>query len=413
MQAATHATVPPATLKRNARYAMRATLRRITTIPRHAHCGRYRIGGAAVQLRLGLNDDGAPLAHYSGLQHCGAIWTCPTCSPRIRQQRAADLDHAAATWLTQHGTESVLMLTLTMPHDMGERLDQVLASTRRAFSALVSGRAWQTDKQTFGLRYYVRAHDITVGAHGWHPHLHLLLFCDGRLEPAQLERLRLRLFERWSHSVASLDRRAPSWQHGVTLEAAHSREDAAAYICQVVTGEAGSRAQPVAMELARSDLKTSHHAGQRTPWQVLADYTESPTDTDRALWQEYERATRRVNAIRWANGLRAAVQLSADEQTDEQIVMQAVGGDVVHTFTRDTWRSLRDALGFYTRSAAAELLDAAEVAGADGVANYLAALQVRQALDTAERRLYGSPRPGRIERRRAPHRQPLAEITIG
>lgn len=391
-------------MTRAARYSQRETLRHVTALKRHRHCGRYRIGGRDVQLRLGVQEDGRKVAHYSGLQTCGAIWTCPVCSPKIRQLRAVDADRACVSWLEQRGAGSLLLLTLTLPHDAGERLADVLASTRRAFSTLVSGRAWQQDKKSFGLRYYIRAHDVTVGPNGWHPHLHLLFFVDCALSADQLDKLRARLFQRWAGAVESLDRRAPTYTHGVVLEAARSRADAARYVCQVVTGE-NDHAQPVAYELARGDLKTSRHAGHRTPWQVLQDYSANHLERDRQLWQEYEKATRRVNAIRWAVGLRAAVGLADDDQTDEELAMQEVGGDVLYTFAPNQWRALRDVDGFFDRTARAELLEAAEIDGLPGVEWYLQQLLHRQALDRAESAVYGSRRPDDLRSRREPERQ--------
>ena len=378
--------IPKPTATRATRYAVRDVLRHVTGLRRHQGCGRHRIRDRDVQLRLAL-EDGNAVAHYSGLQACGAIWTCPVCSPKIRQHRAVDADRACATWLAQHGAGALLLLTLTLPHDHGETLQTVLASTRAAFSALVSGRAWKADKSAYGVRHYIRAHDVTVGANGWHPHLHLLLFLDRALTAEQLQAFRDRLFHRWGAAVASLDRRAPSYAHGVKLEAARSRADAARYVCQVVAGDP-EHAVPVAYELTRGDLKTSHHAGQRTPWQVLADYGDGHRERDRQLWLEYERATRRVNAIRWSVGLRRAVQLDTPELSDEQIALAEVGGDVLLTFTREQWRTLRDAAGFFDRTARSELLDAAELDGLAGVTRYLQLLERRQALDRAERPVY-------------------------
>ena len=379
-------------------------MRRFSGIKRHAACGRYRIRDREVQLRLAVDDAGARVAHYSGLQLCGAIWTCPVCSPKIRQARALDADAACVSWLDAHGAGSLLLLTLTLPHDAGERLADVLASTRRAFSSLVSGRAWQSDKKKFGLRYYIRAHDVTVGPNGWHPHLHLLFFIDRELQPAQLDQLRARLFARWSGAVESLDRRAPTWAHGVVLEAARSRADAARYVCQVVTGD-DEHAAPVAYELARADLKTSRHAGHRSPWQVLDDYRVGHLERDRQLWLEYEQATRRVTAIRWAVGLRAAVGLAGEEPTDEQLALDGNGGETIYTFAPNQWRALRDLAGLFGGVARCELLEAAEYGGLGGVEWYLAELGRARALDIAEGPIYGSSRPGDLRSRPRPERQ--------
>ena len=313
--------------------------------------------------------------------------------------RAGDVDQAASTWLTRKGEGSVLLLTLTLPHDAGERLDLVLGAVRRAFSALVAGRAWQEDKAAFHLEHYIRAHDLTVGPKGWHPHLHILLFAGQPLDQDQVAALRARLFTRWGAAVVELDRRAPSWEYGVSLEAARSRKDVTRYVCQVVTDADGQDGPDVAMEVARGDLKSSRHYGHRSPWQVLEDYGVTHTDRDRQLWQEYEKATRGVKAIRWSNGLRAAVELGA-ELTDEQIVMEEIGGQVLHEFTPAGWRAVRDAPGLWSSSAAAELLEVAELEGAAGIRVYLEALDDRGRVDRVDRLLYvqssAGPRPARL-----------------
>ena len=377
--------------RRSSRFALRKTLSQITTIERHRVCGRYPLKNGRVQVRLAGDD--YPVAHYARVQLCGHIWTCPVCSPRIRQKRAAEVDQAAATWLTHHGAGTVLLLTLTLPHDAGERLTVVLAAVRRAFSALVAGRAWQEDKARFHLAFNIKAHDLTVGPNGWHPHLHVLLFALRPLDADAIAALRARLFTRWGAAVSELDRRAPSWEHGVTLEAARGRQDLTRYVCQVVTDADGEDGPDVAMEVARGDLKSSRHHGHRSPWQLLEDYAKTRTLRDRQLFQEYERATFGVRAIRWSKGLRAAVELGV-ELTDQQIVMEEIGGQVLYEFTPREWKGFRDARGFFGPSAAAELLEQAELGGAAGIRAYLAALAQRATVDRLDRIPYFGLSPG-------------------
>lgn len=371
---------------RAARFALRNTLRQITTIRRHQGCGRYLVradSSGRVQVRLGGEGH---VAHYSGVQLCGHIWTCPVCSPRVRQARALDVDAAAETWLTRNGPGSVMLLTLTLPHAAGERLAAVLGAVRRAFSLLVAGRAWQQDKATFGLRHYIRAHDLTVGRNGWHPHLHILLFVGAALDADQVAALRARLYDRWRRAVMELDRDAPTAEHGINLTVARNREDVTRYVCQVVADGADGGGG-VAMEVTRGDLKKSHRDGQRAPFQLLEDYAANFAMRDRGLWREYETATRGVKAIRWSNGLRAAVDLGA-ELTDEQIVMEEIGGAVLHEFTPPAWRAFRDRRGIRIASAAAELLQHAEAGGAAGVRSYLRDLEQAGTLDRLDRLLY-------------------------
>ena len=367
----------PQAERRRARFALRDILAQIATNPRNRGCGRYPLADGRVQVRRNPTEAGGWCAHFAKVQLCGSIWTCPVCGPRIRQARAVDVDLAASWFLTHRGPATVYLLTLTLPHDFGEELETVLRATRRAFSELVAGRAWQSDKATFGLDHYVRAHDVTVGANGWHPHLHILLFGNRSLEAAELAQLRARIFERWVRSIAKLGRDLPTWAHGVQLEAARSREDVARYVCQVITG-APDRPASVAMEMTRGDLKRARHLGQRTPWQVLEDYGRDRNPRDLSLWRQWETATAGVHSIRWSKGLRALVGLGV-ELTDEQLVAIDVGGEIVWEFRPDRWRAIMFRPGIH-----AGILSAAEQGGTIGVKLYLEELGRTMKVDRVE-----------------------------
>jgi hypothetical protein len=299
-------------------------LQRVSTLDRVRICGVRRIDGHQNPAILRQRDaDGSMVAHFAHVMLCGRVWPCPVCGPKIRNQRAADLDAACASWIEAHGVGSVMLLTLTMPHDFGEPIKALIGRIAEAFTALFSARAWKDDKQEFRLAHWVKAHDITHGVNGWHPHLHVVLFAEEPLTPGQLAALEQRLYARWVRVTTNRGSRPPSRRHGIQLEQARGREDTARYVCQVVTGDA-DRPVPVAMEVTRGDLKTSSHLGHRTPWQVLADFAETGDCRDLALWHEFEEATTGVQAIRWSNGLRAAVGLGAEE-TDEEVVQAVVG----------------------------------------------------------------------------------------
>jgi hypothetical protein len=145
----------------------------------------------------------------------------------------------------------------------------------------------------------------------------------------------------------------------------------------VVTGE-DDRSFPVALEVARGDLKSSRHIGHRTPWQVLAAFAESGDSSDLDLWHTWERATDRVQAIRWSAGLRAEVALG-EEETDEEAVEAVVGGEVVYTFSMEEWR-----LVCRTRGGKAAVLTQAEEGGTLAVRLYLAALSAGHTVQIAE-----------------------------
>ena len=356
--------------RRKARYSLRDVLHEYSSLPRVALCGRLPIKrDEGPEIRCQVNEGGSRYAHFAKVQLCSRVWACPVCGPRIQATRAADLDAACSKWIEEHGTGSVMLLTLTLPHDFGQRLAELLSTVRHSFSILVSGQRWQEDKDRFSLRHWVRAHDVTVGPNGWHPHLHIVLFEARALPPDELATLEERLFNRWAVAVRHRGNRRPSREHGISLEQARSRSDVSRYVCQVVTGE--KRLIPVAWEVARGDLKTSSHQEHRTPWQVLGDFKESGDTADLRLWHEWERTTRNVHAIRWSNGLRAAVDLRK-ELSDEEIVAVAIGGEVLYVFSGYEWRVLTR-----TRGAMHAVLCAAEHGGSDAVAAFMRELMGR------------------------------------
>jgi hypothetical protein len=233
-----------------------------------------------------------------------------------------------------------------------------------SFSSLISGRGWQEDKARFRLGHYVRAHDVTVGPSGWHPHLHCVLLGYEALIPENTESLTNRLFGRWALAIERYGQRSPVRAYGISLEQARTGNDVSHYVCQVVAGD-GNHPTPLALEVARGDLKASHHEGHRTPWQVLADFKQGGGANDLAIWHEWERSTAGVHAIRWSNGLRAELKMLT-ELTDEEIVGIAIGGEVIHTFTRPEWRCL-----VRRRGAMAHLLDLAERMGGPAITEFL------------------------------------------
>jgi hypothetical protein len=276
-----------------------------------------------------------PTAFFTGLQSCGLIWACPVCGPKIRQQRAEHIDQALQRWMDLNGPRTVAMLTLTLPHYNGERLRTVLGAVRSAFGSLVSGRAWQDDKKTYGLAHYIRSHDVTHGANGWHPHLHIILLADRPITEAEVPALRARLWRRWHRAIARLDRSTPSLEHGIDLELARSYTRVAQYACQVAGETTGSS---LAMETARGDLKRSRHGGHRTPWQIAEDGVIDPNPTDAKLWREWELTMRGVQAIRWSRGLRARLMLQEAEPTDEELAAIERAGVVIGTVPEMIWR---------------------------------------------------------------------------
>lgn len=363
--------------RRAARWGLRDAAQAITTLPRMCGCGRFVGKGRLPQIRVAEGEYG-PVAHYGNLQLCGMVWTCPVCAPRIRAARATEINEALGRWISAHGEGSVIMATLTLPHLEHERLAPLLSLVADGFARMTQGKSWAALKRKYGITGYIRSHDLTHGGNGWHPHLHIAFTSEKPISKRAAAALRARLFRQWRGAIVSLGHRPPS-PRACRLEVARNAEAVGQYITQVVAGERGL---PVAMEVARGDLKTCRKDGQRTPWEILAGATALKPGlsaaaldgvvNDLALWHEYEQATKGHHPIQWSRGLRALLSLG-EEKTDEETTEEEVGGKVVYAFSKvEDWYAV---LFRRTRpgrsSARLRLLRAAERWGGRGVSRLM------------------------------------------
>lgn len=403
--------------RRDGRFGMREWLNDYSSLKRLNKCG-FALASLERGVPIVVNEG---VAHFQNVQLCASVHSCPVCGPRIRQERAREIDRII-TWALEAG-HGIYFLTNTVPHDQGDALEPMLEAVADSFSFCHEGRKWAGSerwehgcgtyevldldglvrlehecgrpeldragrstghrcparvwKRTEGMRERarvlgsVRSLDITLGINGWHPHLHSLIITETPLEELELEELLAYYRTHWGARVQRHGYRIPSTAHGVTLEAIRSSSDAAAYLTKV--NEAGAvvdRKSRVSLELTRHDLKQSRRKG-RTPFALLADLVQAHelairhhsklarkwADEDAARWFEYERATFGKQAITFSAGLRAMAGL-LEELTDDEIVLEELGGERVCELHAEQWRIVRR-----IRGARARLLHAAETGG--------------------------------------------------
>jgi len=169
---------------------------------------------------------------YGGLQTCGSVWVCPVCAAKISERRKHELQKA----IEQHKQSAgdVLLLTLTNPHYLGDKLAYVLAGQTLALKYFNAGRSASEFNQSIGYMGSVRALEVTHGRkravnNGWHPHYHILLFVQSGLD---LGFLRYEIWLRWLKACQKANMPAlPDLKHGVSLE---DGSKAAAYASQIV-----------------------------------------------------------------------------------------------------------------------------------------------------------------------------------
>src|SRR4051812_33179704 len=67
--------------RQEARYKLRSSLRRVTSLKRLSSCGLPMGGPMLVRIKGDVH-------HYAGMSTCGSGWACPVCAAKIRYHRA-------------------------------------------------------------------------------------------------------------------------------------------------------------------------------------------------------------------------------------------------------------------------------------------------------------------------------------
>lgn len=375
--------------RRTARWALRGLLRQagVSALPRVAKCGTP-IGDQPVRVKR--DSDGG--AHVSGHETCASVWSCPVCAASIRNHRADEITRGLAEHLRRPtraekkagrkasglpaSRGGAVLVTLTLPHQAGDRLAVTFGLVNAAFRAMQSGRAYAAEREAYGILGYVRAAEVTHGANGWHPHLHLILVTAARLTAEACQVLAAAWLARWNRYLTSCGWPAASDEHGVRFDLV--RRDSAAVAVYVAKLQEGDATKPprranVAAEMTRADLK-SGRGGSRVPFEILADFGSDGAADDLELWHEYQTATKGKSAVRWSRGLRALLLPDEEELTDEAVTEQAAEAEDLAVIAAPLYRAI--AARPYGE---AYLLVAAERGGLDGIRRYVRGLGLNPA----------------------------------
>jgi len=294
-----------------------------------ANCGillAWGDGGSRT-VRLMVYPDGN--ASYSGVMRCASPWECPNCAERLSFERGKECQDVLSAHLKSGG--GAYLVTLTLPHDQGDHLDPLRRAVSNGWRKVCSGAPWKRAKDRYGIIGSVRALECTVGANGWHPHLHVILLTARWLSDGRTDELRRVVACRWNAQMQQAGFRPPHAEHGVTIQ----RGDKAGFYLAGVG---------LARELTLNTGKVAR-GGNRTPWQILESLTLQemsgrPHDPlDLALWQEWCRWMRGVRQLTWSVGLRERY-LDGPERSDEEIVNETPGEPVelLAIAENDWWR---------------------------------------------------------------------------
>ena len=336
-----------ARMRRAERWSLLNRVRPLTSLAAVRKCRRVTITGTGGPT---LRVSGTRGAGYAGLATCGSVWACPPCAAKIAARRAEELADVMAAVHRSGG--SAYLVTLTMRHHKGQRLATLWDAVSAAWSAVTTGRAWTEDQA--GMLGWARVVEVTHSPRsGWHVHVHALLAWSGQVDPDEAQRVAFRAWRRWD---AALRRREldSTPVHGVDARP-----------IRVGSEGLGEYFIKAAREVTAAYAKDSR--GGRSPFAILRDAVETYAADDVELLWQWEAASRHRKQLTWSTGrmdLRAFAGLRR-EQTDAEVAAEETGGTDVIALPGETWSAI-------TRAGQdAELLDVAEIGGADGATAWL------------------------------------------
>lgn len=308
------------------------------------------------------------IGHFGGLQICRSVWMCPVCAAKISEKRRDELAGALRLWTDTYQNEArrLLLVTFTLQHERADNLSDVLGALKVARRRLVSGRESRVFNETYGCIGTIRSLEITYGANGWHPHLHVLMFFDREVPILPFTAA---IKARWSECVAAAGGYA-SWLHGCDVR--FSDKDIAEYIAKW-----GKEPKwTVSHEMTKGVAKAGRTGGS-TPMQLLADYWSGDRVAGR-LWLQYAVNLKGERQLWWSHGLRDRLGLG-EEKTDEELAEeQEEIAIVLASLSYGTWRVV------LANDARGELLEAAGTGDAGKVKALLLKLGILGSLERDE-----------------------------
>lgn len=238
---------------------------------------------------------------WCGIEHCNSLWACPLCSARIREGRRREIlegfeQAQALGW-------AAFFVTFTVPHSRETPLTKSLGALRGAYARM---RRYSSLRDFWGsVEGVIKATEVQVGNHGFHPHLHCIFFTkNDSLDEATLK-------SAWAKAVVKEGLARPSERVGVVVKEA-TTANLSWYLTKIQESK-------LSFEMTRSDLKKGRGKSEWhcAPFDLLDSSVSLPISMAQRqrLWVDYVTATKGVSAIRWSKNLKST--LSIGEVSDE------------------------------------------------------------------------------------------------
>ncbi len=259
--------------------------------------------------------------HYSGLQSCGSVWTCPVCASKISERRRLEVSKGI-TQAHSMGWES-LLVTLTFPHSRTDNLKELLRKQSLASRLFKERAAYKRMRKEYGIKGTIRALETTHShANGWHPHLHELWFIERGFSIAKL---RQQLYEAWSKACVDAGLECPNLTNGVDVRGG---DFAADYVSK----------WGMDYEIAKAHVKKGKKGTSKSPFQLLVDYEQGDMQAG-ALFREYAEAFKGKRQLVWSKGLKKlfGIEQKTDKEVLEEQKEKAISKIIIH---RADWSAI-------------------------------------------------------------------------
>lgn len=294
-------------------------------------CGKWRIDK---EMPVGVQFDASKgVAKYHNLQYCGSVWVCPDCSYKISQERKKEL--ADAMKGCRDKGLHVAMLTLTVPHYLGDDLKTLLKKMSKAKHSLWTNRnSREYFADQFPMVGHITATEVKYSDNnGFHPHFHILCFLDKQYAKEDLEIIESELYEYWAEKCVKSGLGKPNRRNGIDLKMGSNNEDMLAdYISKWGMAE----------EMTQAHLKVGKKNMQSlTMWEVLelAQMESSTKDKYSYIFKTYADSFKGRRQLFWSKGLKELlkVEVKDDEEIANQEDEKVEVFDAMFLSSQDWW----------------------------------------------------------------------------
>lgn len=300
------------------RWALKAVVNRMFPISTTSKCSRWKIPNQSVRI---LKNSEYKKAHYAGLERCGSVWLCPLCASKIAERRRSEL--AAAVSIAHLRGWQVLMMTCTVPHGIGDDVNEIKTKMLSAWRKMIDSRAGKNMKKLLGIEGTIRAFEVTYGQNGFHPHFHILIFAQSDFTVQSFQN---GFYPLWLNACVKTCLPAPSKKYGLRVDDGSKAER---YVSKWGLED----------EMTKSHLKISRDEKGQTPWDFLRDVLNTGSERAEALFRIYANAFKGSRQLYWSNGLKS--KLAVVEVSDEELaVLAEEHSTVLSELTIEQWRAV-------------------------------------------------------------------------